>query len=85
MKITISSLITTLSAAASALTALQAAPELASRDTSKAAIDCDYCAGLLNFCFEVRSAVLKLANVDMADCTTERSYQGPGGLQADLP
>lgn len=50
MKITILSLALVLSAVVSAAPATQAAPELVVRD-----VDCSYCTGMLNFCFEVSS------------------------------
>ncbi|KAF2628973.1 hypothetical protein BU25DRAFT_447489 [Macroventuria anomochaeta] len=52
MKITIMPYALALSAAVSAISAAQAAPELVVRDTPQGTIDCNYCTGMLDFCFK---------------------------------
>ncbi|KAJ4988443.1 hypothetical protein SVAN01_06060 [Stagonosporopsis vannaccii] len=52
MKVNIFSLALAFNAVASAIPTTQAAPGLAARDVAKGTIDCNYCIGMLNFCFE---------------------------------
>lgn len=57
MKIVFLSLALALTATASAIPGMQIAPKLSTRDVSKTAIDCNYCFGMLNFCYEVSGNV----------------------------
>ncbi|KAH6629514.1 hypothetical protein C7974DRAFT_394649 [Boeremia exigua] len=52
MKIAILSLALAFSVAASAVPAVQAAPEVAVRNAPQSIIDCNYCTGMLDFCFQ---------------------------------
>lgn len=85
MKVTILSLTLALSAAVSAIPAVQAVPEFSIRDTPERTIDCSYCTGMLDFCFEVRRHVLKPAWTCDTDHDAEWSHSRSGRLQADLP
>lgn len=60
MKITILSLVFTLSVAVPAVPAVQAAPELAVRDTPEGTIDCGFCTGMFDFCVQVRDHMFLL-------------------------
>lgn len=50
-----------LGAATSVLPATQGAPELIIRDSPTGTIDCSYCTGMLDFCFQVSSGALATA------------------------
>ncbi|KAJ4363829.1 hypothetical protein N0V95_000897 [Ascochyta clinopodiicola] len=52
MKPIILSLALILSSVVSAVPALQVLPELVARDTPEGTIDCGYCTGMLDFCFQ---------------------------------
>ncbi|KAJ4405363.1 hypothetical protein N0V91_005313 [Didymella pomorum] len=54
MKISILSLACFFSAAVSAVSAMQAAPELTVRDTPEGAIDCGFCTGMFDFCVQCK-------------------------------
>lgn len=60
MKITILSLACFFSAAVSAVSAMQAAPELTVRDTPEGTIDCGFCTGMFDFCVQVRDHIPSL-------------------------
>ena len=85
MKITVVSLALALSAAASANPAAQAASELLVRDTPTGTIDCNYCTGMLGFCFQVGHYILKIHRVWSIDADAEWSHPRSRRLQADLP
>ena len=85
MKITVVSLALALSAAASANPAAQAAPGLLVRDTPTGTIDCNYCTGILDFCFQVGRYILNIHQVWGVDADAERSHPRSRRLQADLP
>lgn len=53
MKIMIPLLALAISAAVSAVPAMQAAPELTVRDTPEGTIDCGFCTGMFDFCVQV--------------------------------
>lgn len=76
MKITIFSLSLALSAAASTIPAVQAAPELTVRDTPEGTIDCNFCTGMFDFCVQVRvvSHLFTLSSACDTDQNAERSY-----------
>lgn len=85
MKITLVSLALALSVTVSSTPAVPAIPELVFRDTPKGTIDCNYCTGILDFCFKVSYHIPTLYRGCDTNNNAERSHSRSRGLQANLP
>ncbi len=64
MKTTVFLLALVFCVVASAIPAMRGASDLAARDMPEGTIDCNYCTGMLNFCFQVRILASCLVQIE---------------------
>lgn len=81
MKATKISLALALSTIVSAVPAMQAAPKLVVRNTAESTLDCSYCTGMLNFCFEVSGCTPLLPRSFNTDLMQNGHTQGQEGCK----